>query len=236
MNLREWTSKISALDPKELRPTLCLLLIAATAAVYAQVGTHQFINYDDHLFVFENPHVYTGLSLANLKWAFTTLHGDASYWHPLTWLSHQLDCQLFGLRAGAHHLTNLWLHCANTVLLFIVLERMTGKTRRSLIVAALFQISDHVARFRDRLVAMPLEMQARGSVNVRIRDHHDQAVSDFRRWGIAVAANHSFSFDHRRRPEMLRTAIATAFFWPTSTTSRLPRVTPVYSRLRCSMA
>jgi hypothetical protein len=96
----------------------------------------------------------------------------------------------------------------------------------SLTVAALFQISDHVARFRDRLVAMPLEMQARGSVNVGVRDHHDQAVSDFRRWRIAVAANHSFSFDHRRRPETLRTAMATAFFWPTRTTRRFPRVTP----------
>ena len=90
-----------------------------------------------------------------------------------------------------------------------------------------FQISDHVVRFRDRLVAMPLEMPACGSVNVGIRDHHDQAVSDFRRLRIAVAANHSFSFDHRRRPETLRTAMATAFFWPTRTTRRLPRVTPV---------
>ena len=89
-----------------------------------------------------------------------------------------------------------------------------------------FQISDHVVRFRDRLVAMALEMQARGSVNVGIRDHHDQTVSDFCRWRIAVAT-HSFSFDHLRRPETLRTAMATAFFWPTSTTSRLPRVTPV---------
>jgi len=90
-----------------------------------------------------------------------------------------------------------------------------------------FRFRTMSARFRDRLVATPLEMQARGSVNVGIRDHHDQAVSDFRRWRIAVAANHSFSFDHRRRPETLRTAMATDFFWPTKTTRRFPRVTPV---------
>src|SRR3989442_897429 len=94
----------------ELIRTLSLSLSLCTAAVFWAIGGHAFLNYDDHLFVFDNPHVYTGLNVKNVLWAFTTLHGNTSYWHPLTWLTHQLDCQIFGLRPGAHHLTNLWFH------------------------------------------------------------------------------------------------------------------------------
>jgi hypothetical protein len=101
----------------------------------------------------------------------------------------------------------------------------------AVIVATLVQGPDHFACFRDRLVAIPLGMQVRPSQNIEIRDRRDQAVTDLR-WCIAGTANHSFSFDHRRRPDTLRTAMATAFFWPTSTTRRFPRV----SRFRCSMA
>jgi protein O-mannosyl-transferase len=127
-------------NPKDLRITLALFLIATTVAVYWPVGTHQFLNYDDQLFVYTNPHVYTGVSLSNLKWAFTTLHGDASYWHPLTWLSLQLDCQLFGLRPGALHLTNLLLHTINTVLIFVLFSTISQTPWRSAAVALLFAI------------------------------------------------------------------------------------------------
>jgi tetratricopeptide (TPR) repeat protein len=126
--------------PKEIAMTLCLLLLAVTAGVYWKVSTHEFLNYDDQAFVYENPHVYTGLNAPNVKWAFTTLNGGASYYHPLTWLSHQLDCQLFGLRPGAHHLTNLCFHLANCVLVLVVLHSLTGAVWRSFLVAALFAL------------------------------------------------------------------------------------------------
>lgn len=126
--------------PKQVRTTLCLFLVALTAVVYWQVSFHEFLNYDDQTFVYQNPHVYTGLSFANLRWAFTTLNGGTSYYHPLTWLTHQLDCQLFGTHAGGHHLTNLCLHLANTVLLLITLHSLTGALWRSFLVAALFAL------------------------------------------------------------------------------------------------
>ena len=125
---------------KDLRITLCLLLVIVTAGVYGQVATHDFLNYDDQLFVYGNSHVFTGLNNNNLKWAFTTLNGNASYWHPLTWLSLQMDCQLFGLRPGPLHLTNLWLHLANSVLLIILLNELTGALVRSFVVSALFAL------------------------------------------------------------------------------------------------
>ncbi len=140
MNLEQKITRLLDQDEKDLKTTFCLLLVAVTAAVYWQVAFHEFLNYDDHLFVYQNSHVSTGMTWANVKWAFTTLDGDASYWHPLTWLSLQLDCQLFGLRPGALHLTNLLFHLANTALLFIVLDKLTGEMWRSLMVAALFAL------------------------------------------------------------------------------------------------
>src|SRR2546430_1114610 len=95
-------------DDNTLNAKLRWLLLGLTAGTYCQVAVHGFVNYDDAFFVFQNPHVYTGLSLANLKWAFTTLNGGTTSYQPFVWLTHQLDCQLFGLQAGAHHLTNLW--------------------------------------------------------------------------------------------------------------------------------
>jgi tetratricopeptide (TPR) repeat protein len=83
-----------------------------------------FVDYDDDMYVTENPHVKNGITGESISWAFTT--GHAYNWHPLTWLSHMLDCQLFGIEPGWHHLTNLLLHIINTLLLFSVLKRMTG--------------------------------------------------------------------------------------------------------------
>jgi hypothetical protein len=109
-----------------------------TVIVFWQVGKHEFVNYDDDVYVTENPQVQTGLTRQSLIWAFTTTHG--ANWHPLTWLSHMLDCQLYGLNPRGHHLTNLLFHLANTLLLFVVLRRMTGALWQSGFVAALFAL------------------------------------------------------------------------------------------------
>jgi protein O-mannosyl-transferase len=117
---------------------ICLVLTGSVLAVYWPVTRHSFINYDDSQYVIENTHVTTGLTWENIKWAFSA--GYASNWHPLTWISHMLDVQLFGLKPGAHHITNLIFHTANTLLLFLVLRRMTGAIGRSAFVAALFAL------------------------------------------------------------------------------------------------
>jgi len=117
---------------------ISLFLIVATFAVFRHVQNHAFLNFDDHAYVTENRHVQSGLTLEGVTWAFTTTH--AANWHPLTWLSHMLDCQLYGLNPGGHHFTNLVFHIASTLLLFLALKRMTGALWRSGFVAALFAL------------------------------------------------------------------------------------------------
>jgi len=117
---------------------VCLFLVLAVVVAYWPVYNCDFINLDDDTYVTENPNVQRGLSKTGFVWAFTTFHG--SNWHPLTWLSHMLDCELFGLKAGMHHLTNLLFHIANSILLFVVFRRMTGALWQSAFVAALFAI------------------------------------------------------------------------------------------------
>jgi hypothetical protein len=117
-----------------LRLSLCLA--AVTLALYLPVFSHSFIDYDDTDYVLDNPHVTSGLSLANVAWAFRT--GHSANWHPLTWASHMLDCQLFGVRPGPQHLVNAALHAGNSVLLYLALAFMTGQPWRSFFVAALF--------------------------------------------------------------------------------------------------
>ncbi|PYJ11908.1 MAG: hypothetical protein DMF06_01220 [Verrucomicrobia bacterium] len=117
---------------------LALALVASTLAVYSQVLSHQFINYDDDNYIWNNPMVSGGLSAEGIRWAFTTFHSAS--WHPLAWISHMLDCQLFGLNAGGHLFVNALIHSANTFLLFLFLKRVTGTTWRSAIVAALFAL------------------------------------------------------------------------------------------------
>src|ERR1022692_3916800 len=117
---------------------LGLLLAAATLALYYPVHHHPFVNYDDSIYVTENPHVQSGLDWDTVKWAFTTY--DAGNWHPLTWLSHTLDCQLFELNPAGHHDINLLLHVLNVLLLFWVLQQATGFAGRSFMVAALFAL------------------------------------------------------------------------------------------------
>jgi len=119
------------------RPRLiCLVLVFATLLVYLPVREHRFIGYDDPEYVTDNPIVRAGLTWAGLKWAFAGFH--VSNWHPLTWLSHMLDCQLFGVEPGAHHLINVLFHAANSSLVFLLLFRMTGALWPAAIVAGLF--------------------------------------------------------------------------------------------------
>jgi protein O-mannosyl-transferase len=117
---------------------ICLLLIFLTLSVYIQIKGHDFINLDDTEYVTDNRHVREGVKLKTISWAFSSTH--ASNWHPLTWLSHMMDCQLFGVDPGRHHLINLLLHIINTLLLFIVLKKMTGNLWQSGFVASLFAI------------------------------------------------------------------------------------------------
>ena len=115
-----------------------LFLVLLTSVVYFQVKDHDFINLDDADYVTGNPHVKAGLTLESVKWAFTSYY-DYN-WHPLTWLSHMLDVQLFKLNPGWHHLTNLFFHIANTLLLFLVLHRMTKAIWQCAFVAAVFAL------------------------------------------------------------------------------------------------
>jgi tetratricopeptide (TPR) repeat protein len=126
------------LDKLRSPALISILLALITLVVFSPVFSSDFVNYDDPDYVTANSHVQSGLEWANVVWAFQT--GHASNWHPLTWLSHMLDCQLFGEKATGPHLTNLFLHAANTVLLFLLLRRITGAHWRSALVAALFAL------------------------------------------------------------------------------------------------
>jgi protein O-mannosyl-transferase len=117
---------------------ICLFLALAVWAVFGQTRRHEFITYDDRLYVYDNPAVTQGLSWRGVAWAFT--HSLSANWHPLTTLSHTLDCQLWGLNPGSHHLTNVLLHAATAILLFLVLRRMTGVLWPAAFAAAVFAI------------------------------------------------------------------------------------------------
>ena len=113
-----------------------MALIAVNIAVYAPVVHHEFVTWDDPQYLLGNPHVSGGLTGSGIRWAWTT--GYASNWHPLTWWSHMLDVQMYGMSAGPHHVTSLLLHIVNTLLLFGLLHAMTGRLGPSAFVAALF--------------------------------------------------------------------------------------------------
>ena len=123
-----------------VRPELwiCMLLVLVAFVVYAPVGKFKFQNYDTAKYVYANPYVKQGLTIDGIRWAFTTTYH--SNWHPLTWLSHMLDVELYGLEAGRHHLTNVLFHIVNTLLLFWGFHRTTGKLWPSSLVAALFAL------------------------------------------------------------------------------------------------
>ena len=117
---------------------ICLFLVVATLAVYWQVLDNDFVHYDDDAYVTENLRVQKGVTFDNLTWAATS--SLASNWHPLTWISHMIDCQFYGLNPKGHHLTSLLFHVANTLLLLLIFVRMTGALWQSSLVAALFAL------------------------------------------------------------------------------------------------
>ncbi len=117
---------------------LSLLLVLATLALYNAVARAPFLNLDDDIYIAQNPEVRSGLNWHSVAWAFRTT--TATNWHPLTWLSLELDCQLFGTNPAGPHLDNVLLHAANAVILFLILANATGMTWRSLMVAALFAL------------------------------------------------------------------------------------------------
>jgi len=117
---------------------VCIFLAALTWVVFGQTLGHDFVNYDDPKYVYENTKITSGLSMTGIAWAFTHIHSEN--WHPLTTISHMLDCQLYGLKAGGHHFTNALLHSIAAILLFLTLQYMTGAFWRSAFVAAVFAI------------------------------------------------------------------------------------------------
>jgi protein O-mannosyl-transferase len=118
--------------------SICIGLFVIAVWVFWPSVSNDFVNLDDPLYVSENVHVLGGVTWPSIRWALTSL--DGGFWHPLTWLSLMMDCQLFGLRAGGHHLISLLLHATNTLLLFLAFRRLTGACWRSAAVAALFAL------------------------------------------------------------------------------------------------
>jgi len=125
-------------SPEKRNLVLCLLLAVITLAVYNPVNRHPFVNYDDDRYVTENAHVRAGLTWDTFVWALTST--EQSNWHPLTWMSHALDCQFFHLNAAGHHFTSLLIHAVNAMLLFLLLAVVTQRIWPSLLVAALFAL------------------------------------------------------------------------------------------------
>src|ERR1041385_6801523 len=103
---------------------LSALIVLATVVAYWPIRDAGFLNFDDNQYVTANPKVFNGFTVEGFRWAFTTFH--AANWHPITWLSHMLDCQCFGSHAAAHHWMNVGIHAANAVLMFFLWWRMTG--------------------------------------------------------------------------------------------------------------
>ncbi|HTY88068.1 MAG TPA: tetratricopeptide repeat protein [Candidatus Acidoferrum sp.] len=134
------TQRILSIGPGDYRTVLgvCLFLLGAVWLVFGQTLGHGFVNYDDEGYVYGKTQVIHGLNLKGIEWAFT--HSVMGNWHPLTVMSHMLDCQFYGVQAGGHHLTSLLLHAATAILLFLVLREMTGALWRSAFVAAVFAV------------------------------------------------------------------------------------------------
>ncbi len=132
-----WNTLLASPGKRDL--IICSFLAVVTLALYSPIISHPFIfNYDDDSYVINNAHVQAGLVWKTVAWALTST--EYSNWHPLTWLSHALDCELYGLNPAGHHFTSLVLHVFNVILLFLLLMRATGAAGRSLLVAALFAV------------------------------------------------------------------------------------------------
>lgn len=136
MRTSTWEQLVGNLRQKPI--LLGALLVCATLFLYSRVAHYEFLIFDDKPYIFQNPHVNTGLNPGNVVWAFTSFR--EGNWHPITWLSHMADCQWFGLKPGPPHLVNVGLHALNVLLLFWLLQRATGAVWRSFFVAALFAV------------------------------------------------------------------------------------------------
>ena len=140
------------ISPQKQILIVYIVLTLATLAVFWQVNQYDFVNFDDIVYVTQNSHIQSGITLDGFRWAFSTTY--AEFWHPLTWLSLMFDYQLYGLNAGGYHLTNLILHIMSTLLLFWLFNRMTGSIWRSAFIAALFALHplhvESVAWIADR--------------------------------------------------------------------------------------
>jgi tetratricopeptide (TPR) repeat protein len=201
-----------------------LVLAIATLVVYGQVAHHSFVNYDDQYYVTQNTHVQSGLSWQTFTWALTATSADN--WHPLTWLSHALDCQLFGLNPAGHHLTNLLFHVLNVVILFLLLVEATGAMGRSLLVAALFALHplnvESVAWVAERknLLSTLFFLLALGAYGWYSRS------PDFKRY-VAVAALFVLGLAAKPMVITLPFVLLLLDFWPLK---RMPgRATPFVS-------
>ncbi len=126
----------NAKDKIRLEFIICLLFVVIILSVYRELPSHEFLAFDDHGYITKNTHVHEGITWKNIAWTFRST--DFGYWHPLTWMSHMVIFQLFGLNPAMHHLINLLLHITNTLLLFFVFKRMTGALWQSALVAVLF--------------------------------------------------------------------------------------------------
>ena len=162
---------------------ICLFLVVATLAVFGRTAGFEFVAYDDDQYVYKNHHVKEGLTLDGASWAFT--HTYAGHWHPLTMLSHMLDASVYGMWAGGHHLTNLLLHAAGSVVLFLALRRMTGAVWRSGLVAALFCLH-------------PLHVESVAWVSAR-KDVLSGLFFGLTLWAYAQFSVFSFQFSERKR-------------------------------------
>jgi tetratricopeptide (TPR) repeat protein len=136
--IRKYTVIIPELMKRNIVIFIYSALILSTLLVFWQVRNFDFVNYDDKIYVYENPHVLHGLTRAGVIWAFTT--NQSANWHPLTWLSHMLDCEFLGQNPGRMHLINLFIHLANALLLFMTLRKMTAALWQSAFVAAAFAL------------------------------------------------------------------------------------------------
>jgi len=131
-------SSVDAAAPQSRVRIACLVLAVVTLVLYIPITHHPFVNYDDDRYVTDNPHVRQGLTAATVKWALTST--EQANWHPLTWMSHALDCSLYRLNAGGHHFNSLLWHVVNVLLLFLFLVRFTERFGPSFFVAALFAL------------------------------------------------------------------------------------------------
>src|SRR6478672_7033387 len=125
-------------NPRRKTVGICVCLALLTWIVFGQTLWHDFVNYDDPRYVYQNTKITSGLNIAGIAWAFSHIHSEN--WHPLTTISHMLDCSLYGLKAGGHHFSNVLFHTIAVVLLFLALQQMTGALWKSAFVAVVFAI------------------------------------------------------------------------------------------------